>query len=61
MSNFMVSFYKKHDFDSPLTIVYENEVELKCNVCGGCDNIGSCKQQEELKGCSMEREIFPII
>jgi hypothetical protein len=51
-TNYMTSWYIANEIYEPCTFSYTNKVEHLCCVCGGCDNIGSCKQQEELIGCT---------
>lgn len=51
---YMISMYKKYDSDMPITADYDNEVEQLCDVCGGCENVGSCMQVQELMACTRE-------
>jgi hypothetical protein len=40
------------DYCDPNYIVYESEVEELCDVCGGCDNVRSCSQGQEVMACN---------
>lgn len=33
---------------------YDSQLEELCDVCGGCDRVGTCPQEQEVQACNRE-------